>query len=56
MLGPVAREYANAFCKAGITIVLVTHEPDMAEYARRTLVFRDGHIASDEARVREAVP
>ncbi|MCP5433095.1 MAG: ABC transporter ATP-binding protein [Alphaproteobacteria bacterium] len=40
----------------GLTVLVVTHEPDMAEYARRTLVFRDGHIASDEARVREAVP
>jgi putative ABC transport system ATP-binding protein len=31
----------------GITIVLVTHEPDIAEYAKRVIVFRDGHIESD---------
>ena len=31
----------------GITIVLVTHEPDIAEYARRVLVFRDGKIEAD---------
>jgi putative ABC transport system ATP-binding protein len=31
----------------GITIVMVTHEPDVAAYARRNLVFRDGRILSD---------
>jgi len=31
----------------GITIMMVTHEPDMAEYASRTVRFRDGLIASD---------
>ena len=31
----------------GITIVMVTHEPDMAAYAGRTVRFVDGHIASD---------
>ena len=29
-----------------ITIVMVTHEPDMAAYARRRIDFRDGHIVS----------
>jgi putative ABC transport system ATP-binding protein len=32
----------------GITIVMVTHEPDMAAYARRVVTFLDGHIVSDE--------
>jgi putative ABC transport system ATP-binding protein len=31
----------------GITIVLVTHEPDIAAFAKRVIVFRDGHIESD---------
>jgi putative ABC transport system ATP-binding protein len=31
----------------GLTIVLVTHEPDIAAYARRVLTFRDGQIVSD---------
>jgi putative ABC transport system ATP-binding protein len=34
--------------RQGITIVMVTHEPDMAAYTRRTIHFRDGHIESDE--------
>ena len=32
----------------GLTIVLVTHEPDIAQFARRVLVFRDGRIRKDE--------
>src|SRR5262245_55204280 len=31
----------------GITLVLVTHEPDIAEYAQRVVVFKDGKIRSD---------
>jgi putative ABC transport system ATP-binding protein len=31
-----------------ITIVMVTHEPDVARFARRNVVFRDGRILSDE--------
>jgi putative ABC transport system ATP-binding protein len=31
----------------GVTIVLVTHEPDIAEFARRVIVFRDGKISAD---------
>lgn len=32
---------------AGHTIVLVTHEPDIAKHARRIITFRDGMIADD---------
>ena len=32
----------------GITLVLVTHEPDIAEYAQRVIVFKDGKIKSDQ--------
>lgn len=31
----------------GITILMVTHEPDMAEYAKRIVTFVDGNVASD---------
>jgi putative ABC transport system ATP-binding protein len=31
----------------GITVVLVTHEADIADYARRVVVFRDGLIEAD---------
>jgi putative ABC transport system ATP-binding protein len=34
--------------RAGLTIVLVTHEPDIATYASRVLVFRDGRLLRDE--------
>jgi putative ABC transport system ATP-binding protein len=32
---------------AGITIVIVTHEPDIARYAKRMLTFRDGVVLED---------
>jgi putative ABC transport system ATP-binding protein len=32
---------------AGLTIVLVTHEPDIAEYASRIVAFRDGRVRGD---------
>src|SRR6266446_9748896 len=31
----------------GITLVLVTHEPDIAQYAQRVVVFKDGRIQKD---------
>jgi putative ABC transport system ATP-binding protein len=36
---------------AGITVVLVTHEHDIASYASRHLVFRDGRVVSDAPNV-----
>jgi len=32
----------------GKTIVLITHEPDIAQFARRKVVFKDGRVLSDE--------
>jgi len=32
----------------GLTVVLVTHEPDIAAYARRQIHFRDGRVVGDE--------
>jgi putative ABC transport system ATP-binding protein len=32
----------------GLTIVLVTHEPDIANFAKRSIQFRDGKIRRDE--------
>ena len=34
--------------EAGLTIVLVTHEPDIAIHAGRTLTFRDGRLRRDD--------
>jgi putative ABC transport system ATP-binding protein len=33
--------------RQGITILMVTHEPDIAAYARRVIRFVDGEIESD---------
>lgn len=35
-------------CNQGITIVMVTHEPDMAAYAKRIVHFVDGLVESDK--------
>ena len=40
----------------GITVLMVTHEPDMAAYARRVVHFVDGRIDSDTRRAGAAAP
>ena len=47
MLGIFHRLHAE-----GLTIVLVTHEPDVARHAEQTLLFRDGMLVDDAAFVR----
>jgi putative ABC transport system ATP-binding protein len=40
---------------AGITVVMVTHEADIGQHAKRTVLFRDGHVVNDnpvQARLR----
>jgi putative ABC transport system ATP-binding protein len=37
--------------RTGITVVLVTHEPDVAAFASRLVVMRDGRVTSDRAQV-----
>jgi len=39
----------------GITIVLITHELDIAEYGTRTVSFRDGQVVADRAVTRRRV-
>ena len=34
--------------RQGMTVVLVTHEPDVARFARRIITFRDGRVVEDE--------
>ena len=34
--------------RQGITIIIVTHEPDIAQFTRRHIVFRDGKVRSDQ--------
>ena len=34
----------------GITVMMVTHEPDMAAYARRIIHFLDGHVECRRSR------
>jgi len=47
-----SREIMDLFVKlnreSGITIILVTHEPDIAAYSMRSIRFLDGRIVSDE--------
>ncbi len=39
----------QALNRAGMTVVMVTHEPDVARFARRVLRFRDGKLIEDRA-------
>lgn len=38
----------QALNQRGLTVILVTHEPDIAEYTSRQVVFRDGRLVRDE--------
>ena len=38
----------------GLSVLMVTHEPDMADYANRIVTFVDGKIQSDKVRDRHA--
>ncbi len=42
-------EIFQALNDKGLTIILVTHETDIANFARRSIVFRDGTIRRDES-------
>jgi putative ABC transport system ATP-binding protein len=39
--------------REGITVVLVTHEPDIAAFAHRVITMRDGLVRSDERRTHD---
>jgi ABC-type lipoprotein export system ATPase subunit len=43
----VMRLFSRLNREEGITVMLVTHEPDVAAYARRIVTFRDGLITGD---------
>jgi putative ABC transport system ATP-binding protein len=45
----IMRVFEN-LADTGQTVIMVTHEPDIAAHARRVVVLRDGTIASDERR------
>jgi putative ABC transport system ATP-binding protein len=36
----------------GITVIVVTHDAEVARYAKRILRFRDGHLVADERTAR----
>jgi putative ABC transport system ATP-binding protein len=46
----VMRIFTELNAQEGITIMLVTHEPDIAEFAKRVVTFRDGHVMNDVLR------
>ncbi len=50
----VMRLFTDLNEKNGITIMLVTHEPDVAAFAKRLVTFRDGRVVSDAQQARAA--
>jgi len=55
--GVEVMELFTTLNRQGITVIVVTHEPEIAAFAQRRIMFRDGHIVSDETEtLRRAVP
>jgi len=54
----IMRVFRNLNEEQGITIVVVTHEPDIAGWSRRTVIFRDGLVVDDRPTTpaAEAIP
>ena len=52
--GEQIMELLTELNKEGKTIIMVTHEPEIAAYAKRQMVIRDGVISSDSAQKGEA--
>ncbi|HUY40689.1 MAG TPA: ABC transporter ATP-binding protein [Candidatus Dormibacteraeota bacterium] len=50
----VMRLFTDLNEKNGITIMLVTHEPNVAAFAKRLVTFRDGRVVSDTQQTRTA--
>ncbi len=46
--GEIMELFQKLNSDAGITVILVTHEPDIAAYSRRVIRFLDGRLVSDE--------
>jgi len=41
-------ELLSSFHEHGITVIIVTHDPEIGRYARRRIMFRDGSLIRDE--------
>lgn len=52
--GEQIMELLTELNKEGKTIIMVTHEPEIAAYAKRQIIIRDGVISSDSAQKGEA--
>src|SRR5213075_1152600 len=48
-------EIFQSLNEKGITIIMVTHEADIAAYARRNVIMRDGRILSDRSVTRRTI-
>lgn len=48
MGGEIMELFVRLNAESRISVVVVTHDPDIASYGRRTIRFRDGRVVSDE--------
>lgn len=54
--GAQVMELFQSLNDEGVTIIMITHDPDIADYATRKVLIRDGELFTDEEQLHNTLP